>query len=94
MSEVNNFGSSVVLMLLDNFLDLAKVPLFNLANFLFLDLDNFLFNLNLKLLTLALLLAVSLPSSGLLEIIYGWLAKVFYLEVSGAAILVNPWINC
>lgn len=66
--EIRNLDSFVAFLLPE------IVDFLNLANFLLLNLENFLFDLNPELSTLALLSVVFLQSSSLLAVIYSWLA--------------------
>lgn len=73
-------------------LDFSVAPLLhkimNLANFLLLDLDNFLFNPNLKLSILILPKTVApLLLYSLLIIVCNRLAKVFKIKISDTIIL-------
>lgn len=67
-------------------LDFFVAPL-DLANFLLLNLDNFLFDPDLT----PLLLAQSPKFS--VSVIFRWLAKVFNIKISDITILLKPWIN-
>lgn len=88
MLEIKNLDSFIAPLLLGivDFLDLAKFLLFDLANFLFQNSDNFSIDPDLKPST-SISLAVLLSSSS--AIVSDRLVEIFNIKVSVAAILLK-----
>lgn len=70
-----------------------KFSLFDLVNFSILNINNVLFDSDLKSSILISLLIILLLLSSVLAITYSWLIEVSDIEISSITSLIKPWIN-